>query len=148
MMKLMSIVPIGFLLILGLVGNGFAEEAVSNKQILEKLEKMDERINDIDVRVARIEEGLKNCQRQIEDGQKNSQRQIDDIRNLLYVILSGMFALVGFVLWDRRTALVPAVKRMDVLEEREGRLEKILREYAEKEPELAQVMRNVSLTGV
>jgi hypothetical protein len=34
-----------------------------------------------------------------------------------------MFALVGFVLWDRRTALAPAVKKMEMLEEREGRLQ-------------------------
>ena len=35
------------------------------------------------------------------------------MRNFLYVILAGMFALVGFVIWDRRTALAPAVKKVE-----------------------------------
>jgi len=32
-------------------------------------------------------------------------------------------SLIGFVLWDRRTALAPAVRRMDDMHERERRLE-------------------------
>ncbi|MBU1487012.1 hypothetical protein KKH56_03035, partial [bacterium] len=63
----------------------------------------------------------------------------------LYVILAGMFALVGFVVWDRRTALAPAVKKVEALEEREKTIERILKEYALKEPKLAAVMRNVAL---
>lgn len=152
MMKRMSIVTIWFLLMLGLVSNGFSEEAVTNRQILEKLDKMDEKINNIDVRldnidvrVARIEEGQKSLQKQIDNLDNKFSKRIDDTVGLLYVILAGIFALVGFVLWDRRTALAPAVRKMEVLEEREGRLEKILRAYAEKEPKLAQVMRNITL---
>jgi hypothetical protein len=51
---------------------------------------MDEKINNIDVRVVRIET-------KVEEGQSSLQKQIDDIRNLLYVILVGIFALVSFV---------------------------------------------------
>lgn len=156
MKKISTVTTILFLLTLGLVSNGFSEETITNRQILEKLDRIDEKINNIDVRVVRIEEGQKSSQKQIEegqkslqkqieDGQKSLQKQIDDIRNLLYVILSGMFALVGFVLWDRRTALAPAVKKMEMLEEREGRLERILNEFAEKEPRLAVIMRNITL---
>lgn len=134
MQKISIVTILLFLLILGLANNCFSEETIINRQILERLDKIDEKINNIDVRIARIEEG-----------QKSSQKQIDDIRNLLYVILSGMFALVGFVLWDRRTALAPAVKKMEILEEREGKLEKILREFAEKEPRLAAIMRDITL---
>ncbi|MFH1097003.1 MAG: hypothetical protein ABH886_00525 [Candidatus Desantisbacteria bacterium] len=140
-MKRIRIVTILFLLILGLVSNGSSEETITNRQILEKLDRIDEKLNDINIRINNIDVRVA----RIEEGQKNSQKQIDDIRNLLYVILSGMFALVGFVLWDRRTALAPAVKKMEMLEEREGRLERILREFAEKEPKLAAIMRNITL---
>jgi hypothetical protein len=43
-------------LILGLVSNGFSEEMIINRQILEKLDGIDGKINNIDVKVARIEE--------------------------------------------------------------------------------------------
>jgi hypothetical protein len=34
---------------------------------------------------------------------------------------------------------------MEALEEREGRLERILHQYKEKEPKLAQSMKNITL---
>ncbi|MEW5766987.1 MAG: hypothetical protein AB1797_05080 [bacterium] len=71
--------------------------------------------------------------------------RIDGLQDLLYVILAGMFALVGFVIWDRRTALAPAVKKAKELEEREERLEKALKEYALQEPRLAGVLRQVGI---
>ena len=34
-------------------------------------------------------------------------KRIDDTKGLLYAILAGIFVLIGFVLWDRRTTLAP-----------------------------------------
>jgi hypothetical protein len=72
-------------------------------------------------------------------------KRIDDMNNLLYVILSGMFVLVGFVLWDRRTALAPAIKRVKEIEEMDEKVKKALREYAFQEPRLAVILRGVGL---
>ena len=138
-MKKIGLVSI--FLVFGLVGHGFCQEAVTNSQILEKL-------NSLEVRIARLEEGQKSLQKQMDSLDKridSLDKRIDDLRNLLYVILAGMFALVGFVIWDRRTALAPAVKKVEALEEREKTIERILKEYALKEPKLAAVMRNVAL---
>jgi len=57
------------------------------------------------------------------------------------ITFAGMFALIGFVLWDRRTALAPAVKKIEVLEKKEDRLEDALKEFAQKEPGLAKALR-------
>ncbi|MFH0948133.1 MAG: hypothetical protein V1833_03950 [Elusimicrobiota bacterium] len=67
-------------------------------------------------------------------------------RGLLYVILAGMFALVGFVIWDRRTALAPAIKKIDILEEEEEKVKRVLKEYAIREPKMADVLRQMGLT--
>ena len=131
-MKKIGLVSI--FLVFGLVGHGFCQETVTNNQILEKL-------NSLEVRIARLEEGQKSLQKQMDSLDK----RIDDMRNLLYVILAGMFALVGFVIWDRRTALAPAVKKVEALEERGKTVERILKEFALKEPKLAAVMRNMAL---
>jgi nitrogen regulatory protein PII-like uncharacterized protein len=61
------------------------------------------------------------------------------------VILTGIIALIGFVLWDRRTALAPAVKKNTELEEEEEKIKNALRDYALKEPELATALKGVGL---
>jgi hypothetical protein len=81
----------------------------------------------------------------LDEGLKAVNQRIDDLRDLLYVVIGGMLALIGFVLWDRRTALAPAIRKNKELEEREDRLEKALREYAKKEPALAEILKNMGL---
>ncbi len=61
------------------------------------------------------------------------------------VVFAGIFALIGFVLWDRRTALAPAIRKNQELEERESRMELALKEYAEKEPRLKEILKHVGL---
>lgn len=61
------------------------------------------------------------------------------------ILFGGMWILIGFVLWDRRTALAPAIKKNKELEEKEERVEKALREYARKEPGLAEVLKEVGI---
>ena len=52
-----KIILVGIILVLGLAGNSFSEEAVTNRQILEKLDKLEEKINSLDVKIARLDEG-------------------------------------------------------------------------------------------
>jgi len=58
-------------------------------------------------------------------------------------ISAGIIALIGFVIWDRRTVLAPAIKKTKELEEEKEVMKKILKEYALKEPKLATVLRGV-----
>lgn len=60
-------------------------------------------------------------------------------------MFAGMFALVGFVIWDRRSVLAPAVRQMEGLREREEKLEAALKEYARKAPELAESLKKMGL---
>ena len=94
---------------------------------------------------ARLDEGLKAVNQRIDDTNK----RIDELRDFMLwsfgILFAGMMTLIGFVLWDRRTALAPAIRKNKELEEREDRLEKALREYAKKEPGLAEVLKNLGL---
>ena len=96
-MKRISFASIGFLLILGLAGNGFSEEAVTNRQILEKLNSMDVRIVRLETKV---EEGQKSLQKQIDGLDK----RIDGLQEIMIggfgIIFAGIFALITFILWD------------------------------------------------
>lgn len=100
--------------------------------------------------------------KRLEEGQKVSQKQIDDLRIqvgdtrrelkefLLWgfgVTFAGIFTLIGFVLWDRRTALAPAVDKIKAVEEREEVLEKVLKEMARKDANAAEALRHAGLIG-
>jgi len=125
------------ILVFGLADNGFSGD-VTNRQILEKLDKIETKINSMDVRIARLET-------KVEEGQKSLQKQIDDLKTLVLggfgIIFTGIFALIGFVLWDRRTALAPAVRKVEALEKREESLERVLKEFAMKEPRLTEALK-------
>jgi hypothetical protein len=76
-------------------------------------------------------------------------KRISELREFLLwgfgVTFAGIFALIGFVLWDRRTALTPAVRRIEDLHDRESRLESALREYARGTSNLADALRKYGL---
>ncbi len=127
----------GMILLLILASNGFSEN-VTNQQILEKL-------NSIEVRITRLEEGQKSLQKQMDNLDSKFTARIDDLRSLLYIILTGMFVLIGFILWDRRTALAPAVREIETIKKRDEKIIRILEEYALKEPKLAAIMKEVAL---
>ncbi|MFH1562860.1 MAG: hypothetical protein ABIF11_05520 [Nitrospirota bacterium] len=81
-----------------------------------KEDKLDRIITEIAV----LKEGQRAINQRIDDLDNKISTRIDDLRNelksdigdlrgLIYVLLGGILALIGFVLWDRRTALIPAV---------------------------------------
>ncbi|MEW6097227.1 MAG: hypothetical protein AB1567_12015 [bacterium] len=138
---------LGIIVVLGVLVSGFGFTDIASadltKQDIEEIRKIVR--EEVQREVRRIDERIDGLDKRIDDLDSKLSTRINDLSNLLYVILAGMFALVGFVLWDRRSALAPAVREMRALEERENRLERILREYAQKEPELAAIMRSITL---
>ena len=76
-------------------------------------------------------------------------KRFDELRGFMLwgfgVTFAGIFSLIGFVLWDRRTALSPAIRKNRELEEREEKIERILKEYAMKEPKMAEVLKQMGL---
>jgi len=73
-------------------------------------------------------------------------KRFDDLNNFIMwgfgVIFAGIFALTGFVLWDRRTALAPAIRKNKELEEKEEMIEKVLKELAREDSKVAKAMKH------
>ncbi|MEW6482697.1 MAG: hypothetical protein AB1397_06860, partial [bacterium] len=112
------------------------------KIVKEEIQHVDKRIDGLDKRIDDLDNKMS---QRIDDMNTGLNARIDSLQNLLYVILAGIFGLVGFVLWDRRSALAPAVRKAKELEEREEKLERVIREFSLKEPRLAEVVRAVGL---
>ncbi|MBF0317970.1 MAG: hypothetical protein HQL04_07320 [Nitrospirae bacterium] len=109
----------------------------------------------IDATNQKIDDGLKATNQRLDDNLKAinqrfdaTNQRIDDLKGLIYVLLSGMFVLVGFILWDRRTTLAPLAKTTKELEARAEKAEKLelaIKEKAEKDPELKEALRHAGL---
>ena len=140
---------------------------ITDREIVEKLTRLEEGQKALSQRIddtsRRLEEGQKalgqridDTNRRLEEGYKalgqridDTNRRIDELRQTLLwglgVMFAGMFALVGFVIWDRRSALAPAVRQMERLREREEKLEAALKKYAHQVPELAEALKKMGL---
>lgn len=113
-----------------------------DRERLIKLEtKLDEGFKTINQRIDDINKRIDDTNRRIDDTNK----RIDDLRDLIYVVLGGMIALIGFVIWDRRTALAPVVKKYRELDERSEKIEQALKELAKRDPKVEEVLRHVGL---
>ena len=79
----------------------------------------------------------------LEEGQKALHQQLNMLANLMYVIIGGIFALIGFVVWDRKSMGEQVRRQLE-----EGRLRDIilaLREYGRDHPEFEEVLRKFNL---
>jgi len=92
---------------------------------------------------------LDDTNRRIDELRQDIGQRLDELRQTLQwglgVTFAGMFALIGFVIWDRRSALAPTIRQMEGLREREEKLEAALREYARQAPDLAESLRKMGL---
>jgi hypothetical protein len=109
-----------------------AEITITSREIVERLTRLEEGQKRLEAQLAQRIDGV----------EATLNRRIDELRQFMLwgfgVTFAGIFALIGFVLWARRTALAPAIRRTD-------RIEAALKEYAAKSPELAEALRKAGL---
>jgi chaperonin cofactor prefoldin len=150
MRKMVSFILVVFTLIMA--GTVYAKEVKEVPFTLDDRDRL--------IRVeTKVEEGLKAVNQRIDGLDKRIDgldkridgldKRIDGLQTIMIggfgIIASGMIALVGFVLWDRRTALAPAIRKNKELEEREEKIERALKELAYKDPNVAEALRHVGL---
>lgn len=96
-----------------------------------------------------IDDSGASMQKQIDDSRTSIQKQIDDVKAFMLwgfgILFGGMGILIGFVIWDRRTAIEPVARLNRELAEKEEKMEKALKEFAKVEPRLAEILRSLNL---
>lgn len=96
-------------------------------------------------RLIRVEEAIKGVNYRIDSLEK----RIENVESLMYVLISAIFAqiigVVGFVLWDRRTALAPAIAKNKELDEKTEKLEKAFKEIAKTDKKTLDALRKVGI---
>jgi hypothetical protein len=68
--------------------------------------------------------------------------RIDYLFWLQGVIVALILFMPGYMIWDRRTALQPALDKASDANEKSTTLIQTLREYARKHPDLAEILRS------
>ncbi|MCF8333446.1 MAG: hypothetical protein K9I47_04790 [Bacteroidales bacterium] len=80
---------------------------------------------------------------------ESQQKQLNDLKELFYwgfgILIALFIFMLGFMIWDRRTALKPALDKANSAEEKNKSLINALREYARKNPDLAEILKSHGL---
>ena len=111
-----------------------AAQDVSNREIINE-------ITDLKIQVGKLETKMEEALKSVDNRIDDINNRIGDMMGLMHVIIAGMIALIGFILWDRRSAIAPVVRQAKELERDKAVVWEVLREYAKKEPRFAEVLR-------
>ncbi len=90
-------------------------------------------------RLTRLEEGQKAINQRLNEMNK----RIDMLASLIYVIIAGIFGLIGFVVWDRKSMAEQVRRQLEESKIRDVIL--ALREYGREHPEFEEVLRRFDL---
>ena len=110
-------------------------------------------------RLIRLEEGMKNLNIRFDEMNKRFEsidKRFDALQGFMLwgfgITFSGMFILIGFILWDRRTTLAPVVNEtkelkeiIDLLKKDDRVLKTILKEYAKENEAFAKIMNKAAM---
>ncbi|MBF0437987.1 MAG: hypothetical protein HQL93_02585 [Magnetococcales bacterium] len=138
-----------------------------NQRLDDSIQNTNKRFDDVN---KRIEESNQATNKRIEESNQATNKRIDDLTSsvndlrhtmltLFGALLSLIMALIGFILWDRRTMMRPLEERIaqnakeiktiqELLQEKSNQLSQflqVLREMAKDDPKLSTVLRNFSL---
>ena len=136
---------------------------ISDREIIESLTELKAGQKALEVRMDQrfeaVDQRFEAFQQQIDQRFEAVDQQLDKIWALMLVMIAGIFGLIGYIVWDRKTALRPVEQRIMALEaefhrdleiqhedgSRLTRLVKVLREMAKSDEKLADVLRSFSL---
>ena len=117
----------------------------------------------IEERMIRLEEGQKNLEKRIDDLRtemngrfsdlngrfSDLNGRLDELRAIVLtgfgVLFAGMFVLVGFVIWDHRTALAPVARQTKELAEIDEKMLAALREFAKTNKVMQEALKKVGM---
>jgi PAS domain-containing protein len=152
---------IGFLCLImpGVVSAVETAPRITDREIIEGLVALQGRISQLEVKIDERFDAVNQRFESIDQRFESIDQQFDRLWGLMLVIIAGIFGLIGFIVWDRRTVLRPVEQRLDRLEaylehdlevkhadgSRMTRLIKVLREMAREDEQLASVLRSFSL---
>jgi len=123
--------------------------------IREELRPIEVRIDSLDKRIDSFDKRIDGFDKRIDSLDK----RIEDLKSVVFtgftILFAGMFCMIGFVIWDRRTAIAPLSSKVRQIEENIeiqsleiGKMEKLisaLRELANIDNKVKDVLAKFNL---
>ncbi len=119
---------------------------ITDREIIERLIRLEEGQKRIEQEMGSLREEIKKVREDLGGEIKDVRREMKEF--LLWgfgVTFAGIFMLIGFVIWNRRTAIAPVIRQTKEMEKREELTVRALKEYAREEPRLAEILKSLGL---
>jgi TolA-binding protein len=104
-----------------------------------------DRITRMESRIERMETKIDMQFNSIQQQFDNSQKQIDQLSSMFFWgfgILITLFVFnLGYTIWDRRTAIKPALDRAESADFKSTGILRLLRDYTQDHPDLANLLK-------
>ena len=122
-----------------------AEQKSLRNEMISLRNEMNARFESIDKRFESMDKRFESMDKRFE----SMERQFADLKTFLYwgfgVLFTFMAALMGFVLWDRRTVLAPVQKKTEMVEKNNEKIIEALQTLAKNDTKLAGILRSVGI---
>jgi phage shock protein A len=113
---------------------------------LEEMKRgIDQRFEQLDKRFEQLDRRFEQLDRRFEQVDRRFEQMLEFMWILASVFGGLVVATIGITVWDRRTALAPALRRTGAVEERAERIERALREVAQQDPRMAEALKHAGL---
>ena len=130
----------------------FAEDGFTQKdrelliEVKVKMGEIDKRFEQIDKRFEQVDKRFEELRSDMNKRFEQVDKRFEQMMEFLK-IMTGLFgaliiALIGFVLWDRRTLLKEARRESMEYVEKESVVIKILKEYAARDEKMREVLKS------
>jgi len=125
----------------------YGQEVPFKQEDRDRLIRLETKIEALDQRIGSVEQ---NINQRIGGVEQSMNQRIDDLKEAMRdlrtfmlwgfgILFGGMGILISVVIWDRRTALSPVIRRNKELEER---VETVFKQYAKIEPKFAKILKS------
>ena len=104
------------------------------KDMNTRFESVDKQFESMDKQFASVYKQFDAVNERIDDVKE----QLGFLTTLMMFVLGGLMSLIGFVIYDRRTAIKPVLRGQDKLED-------ILVEYAKEDKKLREILKNAGM---
>ena len=103
------------------------------------------RLSAVETRLNAVEVRLTSLEARMDAKFDSQQRQLDDLKTLFYwgfgIIITLIIFMLCYMVWDRRTAMKPALVQASKSLEHSTTFLNVLRDYSKKHPDLAEILR-------
>ena len=125
---------------------GDRDRLMRNEQNIISLQKeMNARFESVDTRFESFNSRFESLQKEMNTRFESvnrrfdsQQKQLDNIFTLMLFLLGGIMGLIGFVIYDRRTAIKPVQREQEAIIN-------ILKEYSEKNNDLKEILKKAGI---